>query len=109
MTHVNEDAVRLILRTIAQTSIENERRYSDLDAVMALLSDDATCWTDGGGVVSAARRVIVGSRKVARFLIAVTPTMPPTQSSLRGATEKLNLVSQMTALIASSRPRAMVV
>lgn len=34
MTHVNEDAVRLILRTIAQTSIDNERRYSDLDAVM---------------------------------------------------------------------------
>jgi len=50
----------------------------DIDAVMALLSDDATCWTDGGGVVRAARRVIVGARKVARFLIAVTPTIPPT-------------------------------
>jgi RNA polymerase sigma-70 factor (ECF subfamily) len=50
----------------------------DVDGVMALLSDDATCWTDGGGVVSAARRVIVGARKVARFLIAVTPNIPPT-------------------------------
>ena len=50
----------------------------DVDDVMALLSDDATLWTDGGGVVKAARRVIVGARKVARFLIAVAPTLPPT-------------------------------
>src|SRR4051812_35256629 len=32
----------------------------DVDALMAMLSDDATLWTDGGGVVQAARRVIVG-------------------------------------------------
>ncbi|MFL6239586.1 MAG: RNA polymerase sigma-70 factor [Actinomycetes bacterium] len=50
----------------------------DLDAMLALLSDDATVWTDGGGVVKAARRVIVGARKAARFLIAVTPNIPPT-------------------------------
>jgi RNA polymerase sigma-70 factor (ECF subfamily) len=35
-------------------------------------------WTDGGGVVRAARRVIVGARKVSRFLVAVTPTLPAT-------------------------------
>src|SRR3954453_17690828 len=50
----------------------------DLDAVLELLAEDATVWTDGGGVVKAARRVIVGARKVARFLIAVTPNIPPT-------------------------------
>jgi RNA polymerase sigma-70 factor, ECF subfamily len=50
----------------------------EIEAVMALLSDDATLSTDGGGAVRAARRVIVGARKVARFLIAVTPTIPPT-------------------------------
>jgi RNA polymerase sigma-70 factor (ECF subfamily) len=50
----------------------------DLDRVLELLADDATLWTDGGGVVKAARRVIVGARKVARFLIAVTPDIPPT-------------------------------
>jgi RNA polymerase sigma-70 factor (ECF subfamily) len=50
----------------------------DLDAVLTLLSEDATLWTDGGGVVKAARRVITGARKVARFLIAVTPNLPPT-------------------------------
>ncbi|HET6818326.1 MAG TPA: RNA polymerase sigma-70 factor [Mycobacteriales bacterium] len=50
----------------------------DVDGVMALLSEDATLWTDGGGVAKAARRVIAGSRKVARFLVAITPTLPPT-------------------------------
>ena len=50
----------------------------DIDDVLELLSEDATLWTDGGGAVKAARRVIVGARKVARFLIAVTPTLPPT-------------------------------
>jgi hypothetical protein len=39
----------------------------------------------------------------------ISPTMPPTHFSLRGATMKLNLVSPMIALIASSRPSAMVV
>ena|SRR5436190_1201531 len=50
----------------------------DVEAVLQLLAEDATLWTDGGGVVKAARRVIVGANKVARFLIAVTPNIPPT-------------------------------
>jgi RNA polymerase sigma-70 factor (ECF subfamily) len=50
----------------------------EVDAVIALLTEDATLWTDGGGVVRAARRVIVGARKVSRFLVAVTPTLPAT-------------------------------
>ena len=50
----------------------------DLDGMLALLAEDATLWTDGGGVVKAARRAIVGARKAARFLIAVTPNVPAT-------------------------------
>jgi RNA polymerase sigma-70 factor, ECF subfamily len=50
----------------------------ELDPVLELLAEDATLWTDGGGVVKAAMRPIVGARKVARFLLAVTPTLPPT-------------------------------
>lgn len=50
----------------------------DLDGMLALLAEDATLWTDGGGVVKAARRPIIGARKAARFLIAVTPNVPPT-------------------------------
>ncbi len=64
--------------------VELARRFQhaclsgDLDGMLALLADDATLWTDGGGVVKAARRPIVGARKAARFLIAVAPTVPPT-------------------------------
>lgn len=43
----------------------------DLDGLMSLLSEDAVLWTDGGGVVKAARRPIHGPSKIARFLIAV--------------------------------------
>ncbi|HEU5034603.1 MAG TPA: RNA polymerase sigma-70 factor [Mycobacteriales bacterium] len=50
----------------------------DAAGVVALLTEDATLWTDGGGVVRAARRPIVGAAKIARFLVAVTPTLPPT-------------------------------
>jgi len=50
----------------------------DVEALIAMLSEDATLWTDGGGVVKAARRVIVGARKVARLLIAIAPDIPPT-------------------------------
>lgn len=49
----------------------------DVDGVLAVLSGDATLWVDGGGVVKAAKRVITGARKVARFLVAVAPTIPP--------------------------------
>jgi RNA polymerase sigma-70 factor (ECF subfamily) len=43
----------------------------DLDGLMSLMSEDAVLWTDGGGVVKAARRPIHGPRKIARFLVAV--------------------------------------
>jgi RNA polymerase sigma-70 factor (ECF subfamily) len=49
----------------------------DVDGLMELLAADVTVWTDGGGKVSAARRPIVGSRKAARFLVAVAPEVPP--------------------------------
>jgi RNA polymerase sigma-70 factor (ECF subfamily) len=67
-----------------QRGTELARRFvaacatGDLDGVLGMLTDDATLWTDGGGVVKAARRPIVGAVKVGRFLIAVTPTLPPT-------------------------------
>lgn len=42
----------------------------DVDRVAALLTDDAQLWTDGGGMVTAARNVIRGAQKCARFLVA---------------------------------------
>jgi RNA polymerase sigma-70 factor (ECF subfamily) len=48
----------------------------DLDGLMSLLSGDVVLWTDGGGVVKAARRPIQGASKVARFLVAIATGIP---------------------------------
>jgi len=44
----------------------------DYDALVSLLTKDASCATDGGGKVLAARNVIQGADRVARFVIGVT-------------------------------------
>ena len=43
----------------------------DLDALVAMLHDDAVLWSDGGGKVAAARKPVVGGAKVAMFLVNV--------------------------------------
>ena len=43
----------------------------DLSALTALLTDDVTSWTDGGGAVRQALRPIAGPRKVAAFWIGL--------------------------------------
>ena len=43
----------------------------DLDELMALLSPDVQFVSDGGGVVSAARRPVVGADRVARFVVGL--------------------------------------
>ncbi len=40
----------------------------DVDALMAMLAPDATWTADGGGVVSAARKPVVGAQRVARAI-----------------------------------------
>jgi RNA polymerase sigma factor (sigma-70 family) len=44
----------------------------DLHALLEVLAPDVTLWTDGGGKLRAALRVIQGRDKVARLLVAVT-------------------------------------
>jgi RNA polymerase sigma-70 factor (ECF subfamily) len=46
-------------------------RSGDYDALVSLLAEDAACATDGGGKVTAARNVIRGADRVARFVIGV--------------------------------------
>lgn len=48
----------------------------DLDGLQALLCDDVTVLTDGGGRVRAALRPVMGRSAVARFLLAVSPNGP---------------------------------
>ena len=43
----------------------------DLDGLLALLSDDVTVWTDGGGNVRAALRPVTGPHRAGRFLMSV--------------------------------------
>jgi len=50
----------------------------DMDTLVALLADDVTVWTDGGGRVSAALRPIHGASRAARFLLGVLAKAPPT-------------------------------
>ena len=49
---------------------------ADVPAVTALLADDAVLVSDGGGVVSAARRPVVGADRVARFLVGIAGRAP---------------------------------
>jgi RNA polymerase sigma-70 factor (ECF subfamily) len=44
---------------------------ADVPALMAVLTEDAQAWSDGGGKVTAARRVIRGAGRVARFLAGI--------------------------------------
>jgi RNA polymerase sigma-70 factor (ECF subfamily) len=43
----------------------------DVEQIRALLAADAIMYTDGGGVVTAARKPIYGADKIARFLVGV--------------------------------------
>lgn len=49
---------------------------ADVPAVTALLVDDAVLVSDGGGVVSAARRPVTGADRVARFLVGISGRLP---------------------------------
>lgn len=44
----------------------------DIAALIALLDPDATALADGGGLVNAAPRPLVGSEEIARYLVAVS-------------------------------------
>jgi RNA polymerase sigma-70 factor (ECF subfamily) len=43
----------------------------DLDSLLDLLAGDAIMYTDGGGVVTAARKPIYGADKIARFMVGI--------------------------------------
>lgn len=54
----------------------------DLHRLVALMAEDITFWSDGGGQVIAAQRPLHGCQKVARFLVAIRRTrLIPTLSS----------------------------
>jgi RNA polymerase sigma-70 factor (ECF subfamily) len=52
----------------------------DVDALVALLAEDAVAWTDGGGKAKAAPRPVVGAGRVARFLSGISRDVAPEAS-----------------------------
>jgi RNA polymerase sigma-70 factor (ECF subfamily) len=52
-------------------------RGQDMDALVSLLDDKVVLHGDGGGKALALKKAIVGKAEVARFIIAVTRTLPP--------------------------------
>ena len=48
----------------------------DMEGLLALLSDDITVWSDGGGRVAAARHPIHGPERVARFFMGLVGKAP---------------------------------
>ena len=52
---------------------------ADLAGLTALLTEDAVLVSDGGGLVSAARRPVVGADRVARFLLGLAARVQPGQ------------------------------
>lgn len=49
----------------------------DMEALLALLSEDVTLYSDGGGKTQAALRPIYGADRVARFLSGILTKAPP--------------------------------
>jgi RNA polymerase sigma-70 factor, ECF subfamily len=49
----------------------------DMEALLALLSDDVTLYSDGGGRTRAALKPIYGAANVARFLTGIPRNIPP--------------------------------
>lgn len=68
----------------------------DMDALIALLTDDVTVWSDGGGKVAAALNPIYGPEKVARFFIKLAEKMPAsTQMRLAHVNERPGFIVWM--------------
>lgn len=71
----------------------------DLQSLVALMAEDITFWSDGGGKVVAAQKPLYGCIKVARFLVAirrsrVTLTLVPQVVVINGQPGIINLVDE---------------
>lgn len=49
----------------------------DMDALISVLAEDVTVWSDGGGKAPAARKPVTDRRRVARFLVNIVRKEPP--------------------------------
>lgn len=54
-----------------------------LDGLMELLAADAVLWSDGGGVVNAARTPVHGAQRIARFVVSLQTRFAPPGTRVR--------------------------
>jgi RNA polymerase sigma-70 factor (ECF subfamily) len=66
----------------------------DLEGLINLLAEDIEVWSDGGGKVTAARKIVYGRDKVARFMLNVTRLAP------ENATTELALINGQLGIVA---------
>jgi RNA polymerase sigma-70 factor (ECF subfamily) len=57
-------------------------RADDKDALLALVAEDATWTSDGGGVVSASRRMIRGALRIVRMVLGVEHKWGPLEHTI---------------------------
>ncbi len=67
----------------------------DLQTLLALMTEDITSWSDGGGKVVAALKPLHGSGKVARFLLAIRSSkiLPTLTSHLAQINGQLGIIN----------------
>ena len=68
----------------------------DIDAVLSLLDTDVVLLSDGGATRRAARRPVVGSHRVSRFLLNLVHRVPATHMEVRSINGEPSLVFQLT-------------
>jgi RNA polymerase sigma-70 factor, ECF subfamily len=71
----------------------------DLQGLIALMAEDITFWSDGGGKVVAAQKALFGCMKVARFLLAIrrsrlTPTLVSQVITVNNQLGVINIVDE---------------
>jgi len=74
-------------RTRFDTSPEQQERLmqkftcaaaaGDMEGLLALLADDITCWSDGGGKAAATMRPVCGRERVARLIVGSLRKLAP--------------------------------
>jgi RNA polymerase sigma-70 factor, ECF subfamily len=75
--------------------------HGDLQGLIALMAEDITFWSDGGGKVIAAQKPLFGCLKVARFLVAIrrsrlTPILVSQVVKVNGQSGVVNIVDEKT-------------
>jgi RNA polymerase sigma-70 factor (ECF subfamily) len=71
---VDTEGHRALVERFLDAAVSGERA-----ALEAMLADEITLWSDGGGKVRAALNPVVGAEKVARFLAGVAERSPDAQ------------------------------